>query len=277
MATNFNLFKELLEKSNQKTAKTGPYWFKPVAGSTHTLRFLPLKSRNFELPLEIYNHHAVNFPDGRFESFACPKKSGESDCPFCDLASLSYKKYTATDDQKFKEAFKQLVVKQNYLLVGYEVDKLDTANIKEEDIKIVRASSKASMEGIVSIMSKEKDFVDFDSGRNCELVKPAGKGAIVATAWQFQDPEPAFTGKKAKEVWDQLLALSPDLTSIITPPTKEKMAELVARFTSQPKVDEPVVSATASAPVKAAKPAVVEDDINDDTLAALRRSMEDAD
>lgn len=277
MATNFNLFKELLEKSNQKTAKTGPYWFKPVAGSTHTLRFLPLKSRNFELPLEIYNHHAVNFPDGRFESFACPKKSGESDCPFCDLASASYKKYTATDDTKYKEAFKQLVVKQNYLLVGYEVDKLDPANIKEEDVKIVRASSKASMEGIVSIMSKEKDFVDFDSGRNCELVKPAGKGAIVATAWQFQDPEPAFTGKKGKETWDQLLALSPDLTSIITPPTKEKMAELVARFTSQPKVDEPVVSATASAPVKPSKAAVVEDDISDDTLAALRRSMEDAD
>jgi hypothetical protein len=278
MATNFNLFKELLEKSNQKTAKTGPYWFKPIAGSTHTLRFLPLKSRNFELPVEIYNHHAVNFPDGRFESFACPKKAGEGDCPFCELASASYKRYTATDDIKYKEAFKQLVVKQNYLLVGYEVDKLDTANITEESVKIVRASSKASMETIVSIMSKEKDFVDPDNGRNVELLKPAGKGAIVATTWAFQDPEPAFTGKTAKATWDKLLEVSPDLTALITPPTKEKMAELMARFTSQPKVDEPVVSPTASAPVKPAKPTVTDsEDVSDEMLAELRKSMEDAD
>lgn len=277
MATNFNLFKELLEKSNQKTAKTGPYWFKPVAGTTHTLRFLPLKSRNFELPLEIYNHHAINFPDGRFESFACPKKSGEGDCPFCELATASYKKYTATDDQKYKDAFKQLVVKQNYLLVGYETDKLDTANITEESVKIVRASSKASMETIVSIMSKEKDFVDFDSGRNVELLKPAGKGQIVATTWAFQDPEPAFTGKKAKEIWDQLLAVSPDLTALITAPTPEKMSELMTRFTSQPKVDEPVVSPTASAMGKAAKsaPKEVAEDMGDDELAALRASLQE--
>lgn len=276
MATNFNLFKELLEKSNQKASKTGPYWFKPVAGTTHTLRFLPLKSRNFELPLEIYNHHAINFPDGRFESFACPQKAGEGECEFCKLASASYKKYTATDNVGFKDAFKQLVVKQNYLLVGYEPNTLDPANITEESVKIVRASSKASMETIVSIMSKEKDFVDFDSGRNVELLKPAGKGAIVATTWAFQDPEPAFTGKTAKATWDKLLEVSPDLTSLITPPTKEKMAELVARFMSQPKVDEPTVSATASAPVRPAKavPAPSED-MGDDELAALRASLED--
>ena len=274
--TNFNLFKELLEKSNQKTAKTGPYWFKPVAGATHTLRFLPLKSRNFELPLEIYNHHAINFPDGRFESFACPQKAGEGDCPFCQLASASYKKYTATDDQKYKDAFKQLVVKQNYLLVGYEADKIDTANITEESVKIVRASSKASMETIVSVMSKEKDFVDFDSGRNVELLKPAGKGTIVATTWAFQDPEPAFTGKKGKETWDKLVEVSPDLTALITPPTKEKMAELMARFTSQPKIDEPVVSPTMAAQSKpAAKAAVVADDMGDDEMAELRKSLED--
>jgi hypothetical protein len=276
--TNFNLFKELLEKSNQKTAKTGPYWFKPVAGSTHTLRFLPLKSRNFELPLEIYNHHAINFPDGRFESFACPQKAGEGDCPFCQLASASYKKYTATatDDQSYKDAFKQLVVKQNYLLVGYEADKIDTANITEESVKIVRASSKASMETIVSIMSKEKDFVDFDSGRNVELLKPAGKGAIVATTWAFQDPEPAFTGKKGKETWDKLIEVSPDLTNLITPPTKEKMAELMARFTSQPKIDEPVVSPTMAAKPKAStKAPVVADDMGDDEMAELRKSLED--
>ena len=277
MATNFSLFKELLEKSNQKASKTGPYWFKVVAGQTHTLRFLPLKSRNFELPLEIYNHHAINFPDGRFESFACPKKSGEGDCPFCELATASYKKYTATDNVAYKEAFKQLVVKQNYLLVGYEADKIDTSNITEESVKIVRASSKASMEAIVSIMSKEKDFVDFNSGRNVELLKPAGKGAIVATSWAFQDPEPAFAGKNGQSYFDKLVEVSPDLTALITPPTPEKMAELMTRFTSQPKVDEPVVSPTASVMKTAPKsaPAPVADDLGDDELAALRASLQE--
>src|ERR1035437_3939906 len=123
--TNFNLFKELLEKANQKPVRTGPSWFKPVAGTTHTLRFLPLKSKDLELPLEIFNHHAINFPDGRFESFACPQKAGEGECDFCKLASTSYKKFTATDNVSYKEAFKQLVVKQNYLLVGYEPSAID--------------------------------------------------------------------------------------------------------------------------------------------------------
>jgi len=278
LGTNFNLFKELLEKSNQKSPKTGPFWFRPVAGSTHTLRFLPLKSRNMELPVEIYNHHAINFPDGRFESFACPQKAGLGECDFCKLASASYKKYTATDNVAYKEAFKQLVVKQNYLLVGYEADKIDTSNITEESVKIVRASSKASMEAIVSIMSKEKDFVDFDSGRNVELLKPAGKGAIVATNWAFQDPEPAFAGKNGKTYFDKLVEVSPDLTALITPPTPEKMAELMARFTSQPKIDEPVVSPTANAMAKPAKkvaPTETSDDFSDDELSALRASLQE--
>jgi hypothetical protein len=56
------------------------------------------------------------------------------------------------------------------------------------------------------------------------------------------------------------------------------MAELMARFTSQPKVDEPVVSPTASAPVKPAKPTVTDsEDVSDEMLAELRKSMEDAD
>ncbi len=281
MSTNFNLFRELLEKSNQKSQKTGPFWFRPEAGKTHTLRFLPLKSKNFELPVEIYNHHAVNFPDGRFESFACPQKAGEGKCPFCELASNSYRKFTATDDPAYKEAFKQLVVKQNYLLVGYEVDKIDTSNITEESVKIVRASSKASMEGIVSIMSKEKDFVDFDSGRNCELLKPAGKGSIVATTWQFQDPEPAFVGKKAKEIWEKLIEVSPDLTSIITPPSEEKMTELVARFTSQPKAEDISVSPTALAKNSTKKTQLIENQeeksFDEDDLATLRASLREDD
>lgn len=274
--TNFNLFRELLEKSNQKPARTGPSWFKPIAGQTHTLRFLPLKSRNMELPVEIYNHHAIIFPDGKFESFACPQKAGEGECSFCQLASSSYKKFTATDNVIYKDAFKQLVVKQNYLLVGYEPDKIDPANITDESVKIVRASSKASMETIVSIMSKEKDFVDFDSGRNVELLKPAGKGAIVATVWSFQDPEPAFLGKKGKETWDKLLEVSPDLTSLITPPTQERLAELMTRFTSQPKVEDPIVSSvTGSVKHEKESAPAVNKEIGDDDLQALRRSLQD--
>lgn len=230
-----------------------------------------------ELPLEIFNHHAINFPDGRFESFACPQKAGVGECGFCKLASASYKRYTATENQDFKDAFKQLVVKQNYLLVGYEPDKLDVANLKEEDVKVVRASSKASMETIVSIMSKERDFVDFDSGRNVELLKPAGKGAIVATTWAFQDPEPAFLGNNGKATWDKLVELSPDLTAMITPPSEEKMTELMARYTSQPKVDEPVVSPTQVAQSRMTKSVAsdVSEEMSDDAMARLRASLQD--
>ncbi len=279
--TNFNLFRELLEKANQKSSKVGPYWFKPTAGTTHTLRFLPLKSRNYELPLEIYNHHAINMPDGRFLSFACPQKAGEGECPFCKLASASYKKFTNTDNEKYKDAFKQLVVKQNYLLVGYEPSKIDPNAIKEEDVKIVRASSKAAMEMIVSIMSKEKDFVDFDSGRNVELLKPSGKGQVIATTWAFQDPEPAFQGKNGKQTWEKLLEVSPDLTSLITPPSKEKMAEYLESYMSQP-VESDVVSPTKAASelprksteVSSSDDTISDDSIDDGVLAALRKSLE---
>ena len=240
--TNFDRFRELIGKRDAAKGpkSSGPTWFKAEKGQTYSLRFLPLKSQNLELPIEFYHHHAIQFPDGRFESFACKQRRGEGDCPFCKLANDSYKKFLSTNDESYKEAFKQLVAKTQYLLVGYEPSKVDIDNLTEKDLKIVRASSKAAMEQIETALAKGKDFVDFTDGRNIDLRKPAGKGDVVAVIWEFDDQSVAFSGKTGKATWDKLVELSPDLTPIITSPTDEKLAELMKRFGTGPVVQEEV-------------------------------------
>lgn len=277
--TNFDRFRELIEKRNAdaKPKQTGPSWFKAEKGQTYSLRFLPLKSQNLELPIEFYHHHALQFPDGRFESFACRQRRGEGDCPFCKLANDSYKKFLATNDESYKEGFKQLVAKTQYLLVGYEPSKLDLDNLTEKDLKIVRASSKAAMEQIETALQKGKDFVDFAEGRNIDLRKPAGKGDVVAVIWEFDDQSVAFPGKDGKKTWEKLIELSPDITAIVTSPTDEKLAELVKRFGTGPVVQEDIevkpVPSLARQPKRAATVAQVEDSGEVD-IDALRQALE---
>ena len=236
MTTNFQLFKEKLEKSKAKKATSNFTWMKLDSGKRYTLRFIPLKSEDFELPIAIYNHHALNFPDGHFESVACPRLTEERDCPFCTFASQQYKKYTKTDNRDYLDAFKKLVAKRHYLLVGYEPSEIDTSDIKPEDLKIVRASSQANMQSIESKLEKEIDFVDPQTGRNVELkkIKGTGKDAITTIIWDYQDPEPAFTGKNASKIWQDILDKSPDLTTIITPMSDADLAKKFSEFTATP-------------------------------------------
>ena len=50
----------------------------------------------------------------------------------------------------------------------------------------------------------------------------------------------------------------------------------MARFTSQPKIDEPVVSPTMAAQSKpSAKAAAVAEDMGDDEMAILRKQLEE--
>lgn len=278
--TNFDRFKALMEKQNaaKSPKQSGPTWFKAEKGVVHTLRFLPLKSQNLELPLEFYHHHALQFPDGKFESFACRQRKGEGDCPFCKLATDTYKKHlqTGLQDSPYKDAFKQLVAKTQYLLVGYETDKIDTANLTEKDLKIVRASSKAAMEQIETALAKGRDFVDFKDGRDIELRKPAGKGDIVAVVWEFQDSAPAFDGKSGKAVWDKLVELSPDLTNIVASPSDDQLQKLMDRFTSAPVASEPLpeksVPSIASRGAVKPLPTLEEDGVDCD-IDALRRHL----
>lgn len=230
----------MLEQKNRKSyAQTdGPVWFKPQAGQAHTLRFLPLKSKDLRFPLEVYHHHAVNFPDGHFESIACPQKSGQGDCPFCKHATATYKKFLNTENESYKEAFRQLVVKTHYLLVGYEPDKIDPMNLKQGDAKVVRASSKASMELIENMLSKGKDFIDFDEGRNVELLKPKSSGAISAITWSFDDQSKAFDTKSGRKIWESLIELSPDLTNVVTPLGEVALQAKFATFTGGSTVAE---------------------------------------
>ena len=276
--TNFDRFRELIEKRNAdaKPKSTGPAWFKAEKGITYSLRFLPLKSQNLELPIEFYHHHAIKFPDGKFESFACRQKLGEGDCPFCALANASYKKYLATNDESYKDGFKQLVAKTQYLLVGYESSKLDLDNLTEKDLKIVRASSKAAMEQIEGILGKGKDFVDFTDGRNVDLKKPAGKGDVVAVIWEFDDQSVAFPGKNGKATWDKLIELSPDLASIVNSPSDEKLAELIKRYGSGPVLAEPEEDLRVAASKPARRPVQTRvEDSGEVDLDALRAALED--
>ena len=275
--TNFDRFRELIEKRNAdaKPKSNGPAWFKAEKGVSYSLRFLPLKSQNLELPIEFYHHHAIQFPDGRFESFACRQKRGEGDCPFCKLANESYKKFLATNDESFKDGFKQLVAKTQYLLVGYEPSKLDLDNLTEKDLKIVRASSKAAMEQLETALTRGKDFVDFTDGRNIDLRKPAGKGDVVAVIWEFDDQSVAFPGKNGKEIWNKLIELSPDLTNIISSPTDEKLAELLKRYGSGPVLAEPEELPKVAPAKPSRRPVQTQvEDSGEVDLDALRAALE---
>ena len=288
MTTNFALFKEKLEKSKTKKVASNFTWMKLDSGKRYTLRFIPLKSENFELPIAIYNHHALNFPDGHFESVACPRASEERDCPFCNFATKQYKTYTKTDNRDYLDAFKKLVMKKHYLLVGFEPSEIDTSDIKPEDLKIVRASSQANMQSIESKLEKEIDFVDFKTGRNVELkkIKGTGKDAITTIIWDFNDPEPAFTGKNADKIWQELLDKSPDLTAITTPLSEAELNKKFAEFTATPvdqdeadeteaETEERLVSKYKPAPTKVPAPVAVEADDNELDIEAMRKMLAD--
>lgn len=279
--TNFERFKQKLEASKAKKPSATSSWFKAEAGKRYQLRFLPLKNENLELPLTIYHHHALTFPDGHFESIACPKKHDLGDCPFCDLAWKTYRTFTKTEDVSYKEAFKKLVAKTHYLLIAYDTKEVDPANITEADLKIVRASSKTNMEQLEGKLEKGVDFVDFQEGRNVEYVKSkaTAKGAFDTIVFDFGDKSVAFEGKNGKKVWDELVEKSPDLAPIVNPLSHDALMAKFVEFSSQPVVahDEQerqtLVPSMASTPKKA--PVVSADDDDDSIdLDALRKELD---
>lgn len=276
--TNFELFRQRLEQAKNKPVSSGMNWAKFAEGKTRTFRFLPLKHENFELPIAIFHHHALTFPDGHFESVPCPKDG----CPFCKLASDTYRKYTRTENEAYKDAFKKIVAKTHYLLVGYEPDQIDPKALKPEDIQIVRASSKATMDLLESKLSKGVDFVDFEGGRNVEIRKSkSGKNDIATLVWDFLDPEAAFTGKGARDIYDKILELSPDLSVVVNPLSDADMAKKYADFTSSPVVKEddeeepvavkPSMNKSVSAPSTPVASATEKDEVDLDELRALMR------
>lgn len=235
--TNFEKFREKLEQSKTKkfASTSNITWMKLDAGKRYDMRFLPLKSENLELPIAIYHYHSITFPDGHYESIACPKKSEDRDCPFCALANQMYRKFTKTENVEYKEAFKKLVAKTHYLLVGFEPSKIDAADIKLEDIKVVKASSKANMDLIESKLAKEVDFIDFKTGRNIELAKTKGvKGGFDTIVFDFADPSVAIAGPNGKAIWDELVEKSPDLSSVVKPMDDEKLAAKFKEYSSAP-------------------------------------------
>lgn len=290
-STNFERFKQKMEAKAKKPSSTNQFtWMKLENGKRYNMRFLPLKSENLELPIAMYHHHALTFPDGHFESISCPKKTEEGDCPFCNHASLLYRKFTKTEKPEFKEAAKQLFVKTHYLLVGYEKSELDVNDIKPEDIKIVRASSKANMDLIEAKLSKEVDFVDFQTGRDIEIVKnkPSGKNTFPSITWDFGDPTAAFDGKSGKRIWDELIEKSPDLSSIVAPMASDKLQEKFNEFMSAPVTEDdddeadrkllapvaPRFEKKAEKPVQQKAAASDDDDLPFD-IESMRQALED--
>lgn len=282
MATNFEKFRSKMEQAKAKKSSANPYnWKKLDAGKRYPMRFLPLKSEGLELPISIFHHHSVTFPDGHYENIACPKRSDGTDCPFCTLASNMYKKFVSTEDLQYKEAFKKLVAKTHYLLVGYDPTTIEVAQLKVDDLEIVRASSKSNMELIESKLAKEIDFVDFKTGRNVELFKSKGSGKndITTIMWDFDDPSVAFSAKDGKAIWDQLIELSPDLTPLVQPMDPEKLAAKFAEFSAQPiHREETEEEEEVSAPVSMLKPKTAVVAASDDApfdIDALRAQLED--
>lgn len=283
-----------MEQSKAKKGFTNNLnWMKFDAGKRYTLRFLPLKSEQLDLPISIFYHHAITFPDGHFESIACPRQAEDRFCPFCDLASKTWKKFTKSENPEYKDAAKALFAKKHFLLVGYEPNAIDVSNITSDDLKIVRASSQSVMQQIETKLEREIDFVDFTTGRNVELLKTkaTGKGAVTTITWEFGDPSAAFDGKSGKKVWDDLIDKSPDLTALITPLSEEDLQKKFKEFTATPVDSDEAEADEKSAedeehdllrrykpePKKPAlKPVVVEDEVGGDLdLEELRQAMED--
>lgn len=289
--TNFELFKQRLEAAANagKSTKVGLNWFKPVGGKRHVLRFLPLKHEQFQLPIAMYHHHSMTFPDGHFESIPCNKKLGAGECPFCKEASRLYRKFTSTEDKAYLEAAKALFPKSHYLLVGYdvaEVSSLSPEEITSEHLKVVRASSKANMDLLDSKLMKGVDFVDRDEGRNVTLLKntPSGKNAITTITWDFDDPSQAFTGRNAGKMWQALLDASPDLASTVNAVSESYVNGKFAEWSTQPadaetsddviadSIEPPFVPTKTLAPTTKAMTSD-SSDVNDDVLARLREEL----
>jgi|GEM_PF-5658795 len=271
--TNFERFKKMQEAKNKKATGTSQYnWFKLVTGKTHTLRFLPLKNEELQLPITNQHYHAVNYPDGKFETVVCPKKTGASDyCPFCAEASRVWKKFSETNEESYKQAAKDLFPKSQYLMVGYDpADIPDGEEIKPEMIKIVKISSKNNQQTIDNKLAKGIDFVDFEVGRNVELLK-TDNGGMGVISLDFQDPEPAFAGKSGKKHWDNVVAASPDLTPLVTALSADELNQKFSQFSAVSVVAKPVSLAAVPSTVVAST-ATSSDSFD---LDELRRSIED--
>lgn len=235
MTTNFNRFKQMKEDaSKSKGPISNLRWFKSEAGKTYTMRFLPLKSQDLEFPVEVYHHHAISFPDGHFESIPCSKRINNESCPFCELATKEYKTFTKTGDEAHKDAFKKLVAKTHYLLVGYDVNTVNPKDLKQDDVVIVRASARTTMELIDNQLAKGRDFIDYNEGRNIELLKAKGN-TMTPVAWDVQDSGRADLPKDA---WDKLVEISPDLKQVVTPLSHSALMAKFEEFSSTPLVSD---------------------------------------
>ena len=282
--TSFARFKALQEgRKGKKDAKAA--WFKfEETNKAYTIRFLPLKNENGELPITVQHYHAVNYPDGTFATIVCPKRAGSSDtCPFCAEASRLWKKFADTQDEKIKAASKALFARSQYLMVGYEPNKIDPANLSAQDVKIFKISSQANQATIDNKLGKGIDFPDFQTGRNVEMTKAPGQMDVITL--DFCDPEPAFAGRKdAEALWNQLYDLSPDLTPYVQVPTPAEIQAAFDKFCAAPVVDDPPTSPAVNverpkpSPV-ASRPSPVsttpEVGISDADLLDLQRSIDE--
>jgi hypothetical protein len=284
--TNFTKFKERIEaaKNKESQKKASAFnWLKLENGQKKVLRFLPLKNENLELPFTEQHFHSLTFPDGHYEQIVCPRKVDEDrDCPFCNYATKQYRKYKDTEKVEYKELFKQLAAKEQYLLVGYSVNEVDPANLKPDDCLIFKASSQANKESIVNKVLKEVDFIDFSIGRNVEISKtrPSGKAAYSTISIDFEDPSQAFPGNNGKQVWDQLVQLSPDLTKLVTPLSDKEIQDKFNEFVANPtEVDEETELLHNTESMRVIPTIETKVDEPDATLdlEALRKSMEDDD
>ena len=73
----------------------------------HTIRFAPYKF-NMDMPFqEMWFHYGINNMN-----FLCPKKMKGEKCPVCDFASELWNKFKLTEDETYKQGFKDLMPKQ---------------------------------------------------------------------------------------------------------------------------------------------------------------------
>jgi len=171
---NLDAMKALLEKKNTKQGHTGDVQFlKLDKGEEITIRFIPITFQELDAPFAIENIHYIQ---GKYIN--CEGKG----CPHCNLATEAWREYKKTNDEQYKELFRQLVKSERFCLLGFNPNdansplyKVSTQNQKIKDI-------------LVNFVMKGRDFTDFENGRN--FIIKRNNDQMGTYSWVNDDPSP---------------------------------------------------------------------------------------
>ena len=174
MANNLEAMKALLEKKNTKQGQNGDVqYLKLDKGEWITIRFIPITFSELDAPFAIENIHYI---DKKY--ITCDGKG----CKHCQLATEAWKEFKSTNNEDYKELFKQLVKSERFVLLGFNPNDANSPLYK------VSTQNGKIKEMLTAMVMKNKDFTDFESGRNFTIKR--NNDQMGTYSWLSDDPTP---------------------------------------------------------------------------------------